>query len=441
MWWPFGHLEDAALSAILLVVITNLSRICRFRIVGLALVCAGLFAACGSDDADAFGDSFAPAPVSDEEAVLPVSVEPAELRDLPITVTGRGEVLPGDRRSVWAPFSAVVEAVFVGTGESVQAGKPILRLSTVELERSLTAAQDRLLAAQNRLAERLRNNPNLANRSSESIDSLQAELTELGRRYAAGGLDFTEYSRRHTETVVRLINLGAFNRDLAEIDAGISDAQRAVLDLQEQIDDATIASPIDGILELQEINVGEPMSAGRLVATVQSFEPARVRVSLVEEDALQVFVGNRATVTLGVSGTAKVSGVVDRVSPERGSSGGYPVDLLIARSDLRLLSGMFARAEIVVAVLPERIVVPVDALLRENENYYVFVVQDGLAWWRWVEVGRRSGDYVEVAPDPFTPSGEAERIHGVDPGELVAVAGHTLLGHKGRVLVDDAAQR
>lgn len=420
---------------------TDPSQTRRLPIMGLALVCALLLASCGSDDTEAFGDSFAPAPVSDQEAVLPVSVEPVELRDFPITVTGRGEVLPGDRRSVWAPFSAVVEAVFVDSGATVDAGEPILRLSTVELERSLTAAQDRLLAAQNRLAERLRNNPNLANRSSEAIDSLQADLTELGRRYAAGEIDFTEYSRRHTETTVQLINLGALNRDLAEIDAGIADAQRAVLDLQEQIDAATVISPIAGVLELNDINVGEPVSAGRLVATVQSFEPARVRVSLVEEDALQVFVGNRATVTLGVSGTTQVPGVVDRVSPERGSNGGYPVDLFVEPSGRRLLSGMFARAQIVVSVLPDRIVIPVEALLRENENYYVFVVDDGIAWWRWVEVGRRSGDYVEVAPDPFTPSGEAERIHGVDPGELVAVGGHTLLGHKGRVLVDDAAQR
>lgn len=413
--------------------------ICRVTRVGLLAICALVFSGCGPEAADSSVGSFAPEPIGAEEAVIPVSVARVQLRDLPITVAGRGEVLPGDRRSVSAPVSAVVESVLVGSGERVAAGQPLVRLSTVELERSLAAAQHRLLAAQNRLAERLRNNPNLTNRSGEAIESLQAELADLGRRYAAGALAFSEYSRRHTEITVELINLGAFNRDLAEIDAGISDAQRAVLELQEQIAAATIVAPIDGIVEVEDVNAGEPIDTGWALATVQSFEPATVRVSLVEEDALRVRAGDRATVRLGVGAEAVVPGTVDRILPERAPDGGYHAELIIRPVGARLLKGMFAEAEIVVDVLHDQLVVPVDALLRENENYYVFVIADGLAWWRWVDVGVRSGDVVTVAPDPFTASGEAERIHGVDPGELVAVAGHTLLGHKGRVVVDDAA--
>lgn len=373
--------------------------------------------------------------------MLPVSVEPVVLRDFPITVDGRGEVLPGDERRIYAPFSAPVAAVTVGAGAEVTAGQVIVCLSTRELERSLAGARERLLAAQSRLAERLRNNPNLINRSGGVIDALRAELAALEARFDAGEIGFDQYSRRQTEITVALINEGAYVRDISEIEVGITEAQRTVVELEEQLAAAEVPAPIDGVVEPAHVRVGEPVRAGAQIATVYSFAPAKARVSLVEEDALRVRPGDRAMVRLGVGGDTVVPGTVERVLPERGPDGGYHAELILRPDGTQLLNGMFAQAEIVVEVLPSRLVVPVDALLRENENYYVFVIEDGMAWWRWVDVGVRSGDSVTVAPDPFTPSGEAERIHGVDPGELVAVAGHTLLGHKGRVVIDHESIR
>lgn len=43
-----------------------------------------------------------------DEAVLPVAVKPVSYQPLPITVKGRGVLLPGDEREVSAPFSAEV---------------------------------------------------------------------------------------------------------------------------------------------------------------------------------------------------------------------------------------------------------------------------------------------------------------------------------------------
>jgi len=379
--------------------------------------------------------------VSDEEPVLPVAVQPVLKDSFAITVTGRGEVLPGAERALFAAFSSVVESVEVETGTRVEAGDVIAQLSTRDLERSLAAARDRLLSAQKNIAAIRLDRPDLANRESDEIAALRDQLQRLDERYAAGEVGFAEYTERQTALRVDLITLGAYVGDFVEIESGIREAQRTVVELQQQIDDAVLRAPISGTVELSDLYPGKPVRTGERVATLYSFTPATALISLLEQDVLQVSRGNRAEIRLGVTQSITIPGTVTHILSERAPQGGFPIVISFDAPTVPVLKGMFAEATIVVDEVPDRLLVPVDALLRENENYYVFAISEGIASWRWVKIGRRSGQYVEVEPDPFTPSGDAERIHGVDPGELVAVEGHTLLGHKGRVVIqDDEAQ-
>ena len=64
---------------------------------GLLAICALVLSGCGPDAADPSVRSFAPEAIGAEEAVLPVSVARVQLRDFPITVSGRSGDHPGSR--------------------------------------------------------------------------------------------------------------------------------------------------------------------------------------------------------------------------------------------------------------------------------------------------------------------------------------------------------
>jgi len=64
--------------------------------------------------------------------------------------------------------------------------------------------------------------------------------------------------------------------------------------------------------------------------------------------------------------------------------------------------------------------VPREALLNRNERDLVFVVQNGLAKWRYVDIGVGNSEYVEI-------------LNGVQPGDSVIVEGHYSLGHDVKV--------
>ena len=66
--------------------------------------------------------------------------------------------------------------------------------------------------------------------------------------------------------------------------------------------------------------------------------------------------------------------------------------------------------------------VPADAVLVRQGRDLVFRIADGRAEWVYVEVGARSGNYVEVT-------------EGLQPGDRVAVAGHFALAHDAPVEV------
>ena len=59
---------------------------------------------------------------------------------------------------------------------------------------------------------------------------------------------------------------------------------------------------------------------------------------------------------------------------------------------------------------------PTDAVLVRQGRDLVFVVQDDRAQWTYVELGERSGDFVEITD-------------GLQPGDLVTVDGHFALAH------------
>ena len=82
--------------------------------------------------------------------------------------------------------------------------------------------------------------------------------------------------------------------------------------------------------------------------------------------------------------------------------------------DLRLRPGLFAEVSVSLAVNPEAIMVPEQAIWPIGNDKTVYVVEDGVANQRTVELGDRKPGWVEIAS-------------GLDVGEEVVVAGQMKL--------------
>ncbi len=84
--------------------------------------------------------------------------------------------------------------------------------------------------------------------------------------------------------------------------------------------------------------------------------------------------------------------------------------------------GMHAEVEVAAEIFKDRLLAPQEAVLVRGGRKLVFVVEDGLAKWRYVTTGLENERYVEI-------------LDGAKEGEQVIVDGHLTLAHDARVLI------
>ena len=111
--------------------------------------------------------------------------------------------------------------------------------------------------------------------------------------------------------------------------------------------------------------------------------------------------------------TGTVNMIRSMVDPETGTC---EVSILIDNPRFRLKPGMFANARIGALVYSNRLVVKTEAILNRDERDVVFVVENGLAKWRYIMSGKKNEFYTEI-------------LDGVQEGDSVIVSGHYNLAH------------
>jgi RND family efflux transporter MFP subunit len=254
-------------------------------------------------------------------------------------------------------------------------------------------------------------------------DAVDLEQTSVVRQARAA---LTE-ARRQRERVATFVERGiSAKADLEAADAALEIAEgrhqdsleevrnrqavllqrRSELALaRQQVDDATLRSPIDGVIRERMVFAGEYRAAGTPIVTIVRQHPLRLQLAVPERSATSLQVGQLVRVIVEGDSTA-YEGRVSRVSPsiEEGTRT-LPIEAEVPNQSGRLRPGTFAKAEIVTANDPA-IVIPQAALVMFAGIEKVLLVKDGKAREQRVRTGLRVGDRVEL-------------IEGVSPGDVV----------------------
>ena len=255
----------------------------------------------------------------------------------------------------------------------------------------------------------------------------------------------------------------------SELAASSSQLQR----LEAVLDQKAIKAPFSGVMGIPRIEIGQYVSAGDEIATLQNLDQMRVDFTVREQDIDRIAIGQ--PVRSGVAADeldfeGRITGIEPRVDP---ASRLVAVRAEIQNAEGKLRPGQFARVEV---MLPEQdgiIAVPQTAVISSLYGDFVYVVspvdddnepQDGgasedelvtssvagraqaeegrepeqakddqpqlVARQVFVRPGRRSGGIVEI-------------VDGLQIGQRVVSAGQNKLFNGARVIIDntvDAAE-
>ncbi len=226
-------------------------------------------------------------------------------------------------------------------------------------------------------------------------------------------------------------------RSRSSLDQRQVQLRRAELELER----TRVTAPFEGRAADVRVVPGQYVTPGTDLVTVVDLDPIKVEVQVLEAELAFLSAGRSAQVAFaaypGMSFSGRIETINPVVDPETRTG---RVTVMLPNPDGRIKPGMYAEVSLDAEALPDRVMVPREAILERGEGTrrtMLFVYDASgdvaLAKWRYVNVGRENDTHVELLR-------EGPEQDFVEPGEVVLVDGHHYLAHDTPVrLVDDVA--
>ncbi|NTV53431.1 MAG: efflux RND transporter periplasmic adaptor subunit [Candidatus Firestonebacteria bacterium] len=160
-----------------------------------------------------------------------------------------------------------------------------------------------------------------------------------------------------------------------------------------------VKSPLAGQVAQKLVEIGETVTPGvSPVASVVNPGDLEVVVNIIEKELGRVARGQEARVQVEAfpqlvfkGRVARIAPVVDRLSKTT------RVVIALETSGGKLKSGMFADVQILVGHKSQALLLPQEAVLKQDQQHYVYLAVGGKAQQRKVEPGWSQGGELEVA--------------------------------------------
>ena len=225
-------------------------------------------------------------------------------------------------------------------------------------------------------------------------------------------------------SVSKLVKIQAWKHDIAAAEAQFDQAKQQVNLAQKRFDDATITSPVNGIVVNRDSNIGDYAASGpggNPILTIVKMDVVKAVFTIPEADLSNVAVGTAVRISTRQHHTSgKINFVSPIVKPETRT---VEIKAEIPNPEYQLKPGMFAEVSIAFSTTDDSLLLPRDAVLDiQNGVGHVFIVSDGKALQQTVKVGPAWGEKISI-------------LEGVVDSMPIVVRGHQQLADGTEILV------
>ncbi|MGD0152691.1 MAG: efflux RND transporter periplasmic adaptor subunit [Thermacetogeniaceae bacterium] len=318
-------------------------------------------------------------------SVVAVTTATAANQELLTTLDLSGVLVPVQSANIASQISGQVASLGFQAGSAVKAGDILMTLDTAILSAQLASAEAGLQSAEAAVEA----SKSQASVTKITLDAAQKSYDRTKSLFDAGAASQSQLddaTDKLDTATAQYENAAGPAQDQAQ--AAVSTAQANVRNLSVQLSHATIRSPLDGVLTSQNVSVGEVVSPGVAVISVVDASSLKLK-STVSQDILPLLAnGQGMDVTIDSFPGSSVKGAISCIGPIAVSTGEmFPIEVTI-KNDGKLMAGLSAHATM--AAHASGIVVPSAAVVHSNGTSYVFVVKDGMASKRLVNIGLKS---------------------------------------------------
>lgn len=398
------------------------------------------------------------ADTSKSDAPIPVTTARTERRIVAAFLQATGSLVADETSNVAPKVAGKIADISVNVGDFVKAGAVIAKIDDNDARRRLLAAEAGVKQAQAavRQAEaRLGLTANAAFNASAipevraaaaNYEQALAELKQAKANEAryrdlveSGDVAMITYEQYRTarETAEARANAAKEqldaqvnaarqnNQAIASAQAALEAARTQVEIARQELADTVVRAPFAGFVSSRPVAVGEYVSSANVVATILRTNPLKLQMQVAEADVPFIRVGRQVSLTVDAYKDRRFSGVVTAINPAvDAASRSAIVEASIENPDNALRAGMFATARIVKEGGGEAVFVPRSAVYYDQPTggYRAFVIVDGVANLRVLQLGQEEGDFYQV-------------LSGLNADETVATSNLAQLFEGAKVVV------
>jgi len=379
----------------------------------LLIAFAALAISCGGSKANVRKDE--PGTTASPNAV-DVTTATAIVRELPRFFEATGS-LAGDQQTDVAPqTSGKVIALGVDIGTHVRRGQMLVKLDDAELKLRVEQALAQVEQAKASLRQA---EEKIGLRPGQTFDPNR--VAEVGAARVA--LELAEKNLRRAE---KLIESGDVSRSYYDQQRGqrdqlkeqyeaavaqarqnyaavavartnVTNAEAQLALARKSLSYSVIPAPIDGFVAERTADLGEYVSPQQKVATIVRINPLRIRIDIPEQAIPEVQVGQSVSVTTSAWPDKNFSGRIARIAPSvSASSRTLTVEAEIENRNGALKPGQFATVKILQPRPVAAVLIPARSVITEAGVSRVFVIKNGHAEQRVVQLGQSEADLVEI---------------------------------------------
>jgi HlyD family secretion protein len=329
----------------------------------------------------------------------PAKIDPEKLAkvermDLARSVVATGKVQPVTQVEVKSKASGIIQKLPVNVGDFVHKGQVICELDQNDLLPALRQQEAALHVAEAALKTAQ------ADYERYKVDAAGPDVpflkqdTERARKMFADGL-IAQNTRDDTEKNYQLAvqkqesakaNLGSASAAIAKAEAALQQQQASVNIAEENLRNATIVSPIDGMVLSRESEVGDAVSSilvvgssATLIMTVGDLNEVYIKGKVDESDIGKVYLGQTARIAVESFKDQKFQGHVTRIAPmgdEKDNVTTFEVRVSISNEKHILKAQMTANAEIILDEHKNVLTVPEGAVTYNKDKTTAIQVPD-----------------------------------------------------------------
>jgi HlyD family secretion protein len=352
-----------------------------FPVLRVLIVVSLALAAAACRNAESTASAATPAVAPADARAIDVAAVTAAAADIESTLQISGTLVPQTRVAVMAKLPGTLSRVAVDIGDRVRAGQLLAVMDRREIDAQVDAADAAV---------------NVAAAGVESAEAALANAT-LERERADNLFEKGAIARQRLDSAQTAERASKAQRELAR--ANLAQAAAALRRAREVQRDATLTSPIDGVIVERNYDAGSLVSpTDKPIVAVADLRTLKLQAGVSELEAGRLRAGMPARVNVQARPGEVFEGRIAAIAPEVDPRNRhFTIEIRTMNPGATLLSGMYAVATVPLERAANAIAVPREAVTSRGERRIVLKIDRDVVSEIAVTEGVSDGTTVQIA--------------------------------------------